>query len=571
MLRPLYRCVLALHPRAFRQRFADEMLSIFDHTAGKPASVALLADGLISLARQWALRPEFWHELSPAQPPVPDGIPSFYTLDPFRPRAGAVIHGLVLSTAVFCLTCFAIRYSWIHVLHVRIPEVQSDSPPSIQMNSGTVATTSLERPTVAARSENQPPIASSAVPESAVKVPAPALPAPIAIQNRVAQNPVSPSPAASDPQSQVNSGTQPTVEVAGQPKRKLAPKSARPGELPSNSLQLPDRSRLSQPQAAPAKPQDGTGTMIGAGVEDWKLDAAERHRVIHGAVTNLTEYYIDPEVAQKMADALLTREKAGDDDAATDGEVFADLLTAQMRDVSHDRYVMMVYSTGTTPENPPAPTAKEVALYRKEMLENNCTFETVKILPHNIGYLKFNRFPDASICRTAAAAAMASLNHADAIIFDLRDNPGGYANMVALIATYLFERPTHLNDFYNRAENSTEQSWTLPPLPGNRLADKPAFVLTSPSTFSAAEAFSYDLKMLKRATLVGETTSGRGHVGMGHRIDDHFTIRVPGIKVVNPISKTNWEGTGVEPDVKVKAADALATAQRLAEMKLRQK
>ena len=77
--------------------------------------------------------------------------------------------------------------------------------------------------------------------------------------------------------------------------------------------------------------------------------------------------------------------------------------------------------------------------------------------------------------------------------------------------------------------------------------------------------------MLKRATLVGETTSGRGHMGMGHRIDDHFTIRVPGIKVVNPISKTNWEGTGVEPDVKVKAADALATAQRLAEMKLRQK
>jgi len=77
--------------------------------------------------------------------------------------------------------------------------------------------------------------------------------------------------------------------------------------------------------------------------------------------------------------------------------------------------------------------------------------------------------------------------------------------------------------------------------------------------------------MLKRATLVGETTSGRGHMGMGHRIDDHFTIRIPGIKVVNPISKTNWEGTGVEPDVKVKAVDALTTAQRLAEMKLRQK
>jgi retinol-binding protein 3 len=242
-----------------------------------------------------------------------------------------------------------------------------------------------------------------------------------------------------------------------------------------------------------------------------------------------------------------------------------------MRDVSHDAYVTMVFSTDTTPENPPAPTPEDVRRYRKEMQENNCTFESVKLLPHNIGYLKFNAFPDASVCGTRVAAAMASLNHADAIIFDLRDNRGGYSNMVALIATYLFDRPAHLNDFYDCGENSTEQSWTLPPIPGNRLADKPAFVLTSHSTFSAAEGFSYDLKMLKRATLVGETTSGRGQMGMGHRIDDHFTIRVPGMRVVNPISKTNWEGTGVEPDVKVKAADALETAEKLAKTKLQKK
>jgi len=168
-------------------------------------------------------------------------------------------------------------------------------------------------------------------------------------------------------------------------------------------------------------------------------------------------------------------------------------------------------------------------------------------------------------------AAMASLNHADAIIFDLRDNRGGSAKMVALLATYLFRRPTHLNDFYNRGANSTEQSWTLPPMPGNRLADKPAYVLTSATSFSAAEAFSYDLKMLKRATLVGETTSGRSHMGMAHRIDDHFIIRIPGIRVINPISKTNWEGTGVEPDVRAKAADALPTAEKLALSKLQKR
>jgi retinol-binding protein 3 len=242
-----------------------------------------------------------------------------------------------------------------------------------------------------------------------------------------------------------------------------------------------------------------------------------------------------------------------------------------MRNVSHDQHVMMVYSPVTTPANPPEPTPEDVALYRKEMEKSNCSIEKVTILPHNVGYLKFNQFPDASICGTTVAAAMASLNRADAIIFDVRDNPGGYSNMVALIATYLFDRPTHLNDFYDRGANSTEESWTLEPVPGNRLVDKPAFVLTSHSTFSAAEGFSYDLKMLKRATLVGETTSGRGHMGMGHRIDDHFTIHVPGVRVVNPISKTNWEGTGVEPDVKVKASDALRTGEKLAESKLKRK
>jgi C-terminal processing protease CtpA/Prc len=92
--------------------------------------------------------------------------------------------------------------------------------------------------------------------------------------------------------------------------------------------------------------------------------------------------------------------------------------------------------------------------------------------------------------------------------------------------------------------------------------------LTSGTTFFGAEEFSYDLKMLKRATIVGEATSGRGHIPRGRRIDDHFEIRVPDERSINPISKTDWDGPGVAPDVRVKAADALQTAQKLAETKL---
>jgi Peptidase family S41/N-terminal domain of Peptidase_S41 in eukaryotic IRBP len=343
---------------------------------------------------------------------------------------------------------------------------------------------------------------------------------------------------------------------------------AEPNALESSSLTpfTSAKGRISQPKTG-----DSKSAMTVAMIEDEKLDRAARHRVILKAIEYLEQYYIDPDVAHKIADALLAHEKNGDYDVVTDGALFADLLTRQMRDVSRDAQLIVVYSQGPPPDRPSGPAPEEIAQYRSEMAANNCTFEKIKILPHNIGYLKLNSFPDPSICEPAAKIAMASLNHSDAIIFDLRDNRGGYAKMVALLATYLFDRPTHLNDFYNRGANSTEQSWTLPPVAGNRLADKPSYVLTSATSFSAAEAFSYDLKMLKRATLVGETTSGRSHMGMPHRIDDHFVIRVPGIRVINPISKTNWEGTGVEPDVRVKAADALPTAEKLALSKLQKK
>ena len=200
--------------------------------------------------------------------------------------------------------------------------------------------------------------------------------------------------------------------------------------------------------------------------------------------------------------------------------------------------------------------------------QQNCAFEKVQVFPHNIGYLKLNWFPDVSVCQPTAANAMASLNHTDAIIFDLRDNRGGEPAMVALIAAYLFDHPEY---WYNPRENTTEESWTHSPVPGNRLADKPVYVLTSPTTFSGAEQFCYDLKMLKRATLVGEKTGGGAHSGVWHRIDDHFGMGVPETKALNPFSKTDWAEIGVEPNVKVKAADALQTAVELAENKVQRR
>ncbi len=144
---------------------------------------------------------------------------------------------------------------------------------------------------------------------------------------------------------------------------------------------------------------------------------------------------------------------------------------------------------------------------------------------------------------------------------------GAIPEMVSLIASYLFDEPTHLNDLYNRKENATTQYWTLPYVPGKRLS-VPAFVLTSHETFSGAEEFTYDLKELKRATIVGETTGGGAHPTDIIRVNEHFLMAMPVERPINPVSKTDWEGKGVTPDVPVKADDALATAEKLASEKI---
>lgn len=319
-------------------------------------------------------------------------------------------------------------------------------------------------------------------------------------------------------------------------------------------------------QAPQPATRDATTASNRAGGEILKLDPAERQRVVDGVIENLNKHYIDPDVARKTVDALLEHEKNGDDDSVTDRGALAGLLTRQIRDASHDMHLDVIYSQSPLPENPPVPTPERLERYRKAMNEQRCMFEPVQILPHNIGYLKLNSFPDTFVCQAAAAAAMASLNHADAIIFDLRENSGGFSNMVSLISAYLFDHPEYI---YDPRESPTRLSWTRSPVPGSRLADKPVYVLTSASTVSAAEQFCYNLKMLKRVMLVGETTRGSAHAGVFHRIDDHFGMGITETRAINPYSETDWEGTGVEPDVKVKAADALETALKLAASKLR--
>jgi hypothetical protein len=315
----------------------------------------------------------------------------------------------------------------------------------------------------------------------------------------------------------------------------------------------------------------------GAKLNDIQLTAAIRQSTIDAVSKQLTEHYIYPDVAAKMIQAVRDHQAHGDYNSMTDGNTFAEALSRDLRAVSHDKHLFVGYDPYTMPEppggaaGPHPPSPEDEARFRSQLERDNCSFSKVEILSHNIGYVKFDEFAPPEFCGPTVAAAMAFLAHADAIIFDLRENHGGDPEMVDFMVSYLFRESTHINDLTGRQESDAHQYWTLPWVPGPRFIDQPVYVLTSHGTFSGGEEFTFDLKTQKRATIVGETTGGGAHPVRGMPAGDHFTIGVPSERPVNPITKGDWEGTGVEPDVKVSAADALTTAEKLAADKIASK
>ncbi len=306
---------------------------------------------------------------------------------------------------------------------------------------------------------------------------------------------------------------------------------------------------------------------------DMTIDAAVRAEVIDGVLNKLNEAYVFPEVAKKMEQAIRERVQKKEYDTITSASKFAQMLTSHLQEVSHDKHLRVGYSHEPIPPETARrePSPEERARFEASMRSVNFGFEKVERLRGNVGCLDLRGFMDANMGGETVVAAMNFLANTDALIIDLRQNGGGSPEMVALITSYLFNRSTHINDLYWRQGDRTQQFWTAPYVPGKRYVDKEVYILTSKRTFSAAEEFTYNLKNLKRAIIVGETTGGGAHPGGPSRINAHFLVGIPRGRAINPISKTNWEGTGVEPDVKVPADEALKTAHLAAVNKVVEK
>lgn len=288
-----------------------------------------------------------------------------------------------------------------------------------------------------------------------------------------------------------------------------------------------------------------------------------KNQTIDQLESALRERYVFPDVAEKAIKSVRANQKSGAYDSLADGPAFAKALSEHLNSVCKDAHLRVRYSPEVLPvrKERSTPSKAEIEQAEKFTRLTNSNFEKVERLVGNIGYIKFNGFTDGADMERPCKAAFEFLADTDALIIDLRQNGGGSPDGVRHICSYLFdEKPVHLNDLYFRGSAKPQEFWTLKKVPGKRYIGKAVYVLVSKRTGSGAEEFTYNLKNLKRATILGENTWGGANPGGVVRLNDHFAVFVPVGRAVNPITKTNWEGTGVDPDIRIDPADALKQA-----------
>ncbi len=295
--------------------------------------------------------------------------------------------------------------------------------------------------------------------------------------------------------------------------------------------------------------------------------------IVTTALSLLRANYVFPDLAEQAAAAVEARLAAGEYDDL-DEVTLTELVTQHLREVCDDKHLALRLGGGP-PEPPPGPgpqpghrepkdhkdhEARRLAMRQMGRLDN-FGIRRVERLDGNVGYLDVRRVAVPANAGPAIAAAMELVAGTYALIIDLRHNHGGSPEGVIFWCSYLFsEKPTHFNDIFHADTGETRQFWALPYVPGTRYVDRPVYVLTSSETFSGGEDFGYTLQALGRAEVIGETTGGGAHPTRPFPISAAVHIAIPFARSINPVTGTNWQGTGVVPDIAVDAAQAYETA-----------
>jgi hypothetical protein len=298
--------------------------------------------------------------------------------------------------------------------------------------------------------------------------------------------------------------------------------------------------------------------------QDMVLDQRGRAEILDRLIAGLEAYYVFPDKAAAMAADLRAQDKHGDYAKITSAQAFAQKLTEDLQRSSHDRHLEVAYSDRPFPPQAAFDAEETSPEDLAQQRRLNFGVERVQRLDFNLGYLDLRAFAPPKLSGPKLAAAMSLLSDTDALVIDLRNNGGGDPATVALLASYLFDQRIRLNDIYDRGKDATTQYWTSDALDGPKYGGtKKLYLLVSHDTFSAGEDFTYALKNLKRATVIGAATGGGAHPGTGRRLTDHFAANIPTGRSISPITHGDWEGTGVAPDVAVDPEQALEKAQAL--------
>ena len=306
-------------------------------------------------------------------------------------------------------------------------------------------------------------------------------------------------------------------------------------------------------------------------MEEIKIDKIYRQKIFKTVKDKMMELYLYPEKAKKMLEKVEDKMKKGEYRKINSLSNFVSQLTEDMLSVYPDGHLRIEELKKTQLERRITDNQKTWWDRRtKEAQYHNFYFRKVEWLPGNIGYLDYRRLEYASLSGPTATAVMNFFSFSDALIIDLRKNPGGRGDIVQLILSYFFNgERIHYETKINRGKKRREQIWTIPTVPGRLLKDIPIYILTSRQTGSAAEAFAYCLKHLKRATIIGERTAGAAHTTHRHIFPNlKIALYIPDGTAISPLTGKDWEGTGVIPNIKTKPAQALNVAYQHALNKL---
>lgn len=306
------------------------------------------------------------------------------------------------------------------------------------------------------------------------------------------------------------------------------------------------------------------------------LTETDKKEIIDSLGKKLEEFYIRPNSVKGIKTKINEYYKKGKYKNASSPNELASLLTTDLLDISKDLHFSVMYDPQWVDDQLKGkdPIAQKTirAIELAEAKKKNFGFQQVRILEGNVGYLEFTYFHDPLEGSEAATTALQFLSNTDALIIDLRKNNGGVMEMGQFISSYFFygkDLPLYEYYYYEKGRKKiNREMWLLPSVPGNRLADIDIYILTSGITFSAAEWMSYSLQNLKRVTIVGEQTAGGAHPVDRKILIKGFSVNIPIGEVKDPITKSDFEGRGVIPNVACKSEEAVNTAHLLALQKL---